>query len=144
MQSSRKPFPLIASALWWSILTVAAFGYATYVNFRVGSSVVGVLILAALFSLTCSLLWFLWSYWRGHDWTRTLVLIGLVLKLVYELFYLFEIHYFPHTPARRALFTLRIGDMLFCAYILFWLFTKEAKQYFRFPRPDWEPTKSTT
>jgi len=65
------------------------------------------------------------------------VRIGLVLKLGIQLFGVFNIRHIPHTLARQALFALLVGDMIFSSYILFWLFTKEAKDYFRFPRADW-------
>lgn len=140
MQSVRKPLPLIASAGWWAVQTISAFIYATYVNFRVGNSPLGMAILTVLLFLTFALLWFLWAYWQGQDWTRILVISGLVLKVAYQIFSLLQVRHLPRSTMSQALFWIRIGDMIFSAYVLFWLFTKEARSYFRFPQ-DWGPTK---
>jgi hypothetical protein len=142
MQPTGKPFPLIASTLWWSTVTVTAFVYATYLNFHLGHSgeekKFDILIQGIVFLVTCALLWFLWSYWQGHDWTRTLVMFGLVVKLGWYAVSAYQLRHFPHSLLRQVLFSARIVDMLFSAYILCWLLTKEARHYFRFPRTDWE------
>jgi hypothetical protein len=127
------------------MLTVAGFVYATYISFHRSSAsgdemFFDMTILAALFFLTCALPWFLRSYWQGQDWTRTFVMIGLVLKVGYHLIYLHPIHHFPHSLGMKILFSIRIVDMLFSVYIFCWLLTKQARRYFASPRIDWEPT----
>jgi hypothetical protein len=130
-----KPFPLIASTIWWSVLTVAAFGYATYVAVTlVGSGEGGILeigILPVLFFVSCSILWFLRSYWQGQEWTRDFVIIGLILKGVYYLYRLARVYHAPNGIG-IVLFSLRIFDLLFSIYVFYWLWTKEARRYFTF------------
>jgi hypothetical protein len=142
MQSTHKPFPLIASTLWWIMQTTAGLVYATYIDFHLGHTGeeknVDLAVLALLFFVTCALLWFLWSYWQGHDWTRTLVMIGLVVKLGYYGVSLYHLRHFPYNLGRQVLFSVRIVDMFFSAYIFTWLLTKEARHYFAWPRTDWE------
>jgi hypothetical protein len=120
-----RPLPLIVSTLWWSALTVLAFAYATYRDVTSGVGLAGTLVLAILFFLTCSVLWFLWSYWQGQDWTRTFVIVGLILKAV---LCLLRISYFY----RGFFFPVRAVDLVFSAYIFYWLMTKEARSYFTF------------
>jgi hypothetical protein len=126
-----RPLPLVVSTLWWSALTALAFAYATYVDIAVGEGLLGMLILAVLFSLTCSVLWFLWSYWQGQDWTRTFVIVGLVLKAALYLSQAFHYYRFPHDIERFS-FWIRAVDFVFSAYIFYWLMTKEARSYFAF------------
>jgi hypothetical protein len=120
-----RPWPLIASTLWWSALSILAFAYATYVDVTSGEGLSGIWILAILFFFTSSVLWFLWSYWRGQDWTRTFVIVGLILKAV---FWLLKARYFY----RGFFFPVRAADLLFSIYIFYWLMTKEARSYFTF------------
>jgi len=120
-----RPLPLIASTLWWSALAVGALAYATYVDVTSGLALVGAPVLAILFFLTCSVLWFLWSYWQGQDWTRTFVIVGLILKAA---LYLLQVNYFY----RGLFFPLRALDLIFGIYIFYWLMTKEARNYFTF------------
>jgi hypothetical protein len=120
-----RPWPLIASTSWRSALAVGAFAYATYVDVTSGLWLVGAPVLAILFFLTCSVLWFLWSYWQGQDWTRTFVIIALILKAVSWLIavaYLYRGFFFP----------VRAADLIFSIYIFYWLMTKEARSYSTF------------
>ena len=120
-----RPVPLIASTLWWSALTVFAFAYATCVDVTSGEGLSGIWVLAILFFLTCSILWFLWSYWQGQDWTKTFVIVGLIVKAV---LWLLQASYLY-----RGLFSpLRAADLIFSIYIFYWLMTKEARSYFTF------------
>jgi hypothetical protein len=136
MPSTHKPLPLIASTFWWATLTVSAFIYGMYMTLLIGGSAFDVAILSLSFCLTFAILWFLWSYWQGHDWTRDFVMIGLVLKLGYELFITLHTRHFPHSVRSQVFLYLRIADMLFSAYIFIWLFTKQAKRYFGLPNLD--------
>ena len=144
MPSTHKPPPLVASTLWWATLAIFAFVYGTYMTFHIGGSAVDVAILTLSFCLTFAILWFLRSYWQGQDWTRDFVMIGLVLKLGYELFITLRAHHFPHSIRSQAFFCLRIADMLFSAYIFIWLFTKQAKRHFDLPNLDADLTDHRT
>jgi hypothetical protein len=142
MQSIGKPFPLIASTLWWSTLTVIAFVYATYINFHLDHSgeekIFDIMIEGIGFLVTCALLWLLWSYWQGQDWTRTLVMVGLVVKLGWYTVSAYHLRQLPHSMGGKFLFSVRIVDIIFSAYIFFWLLSKEARDYFRSPSTHWE------
>ena len=126
-----RPLPLIVSTLWWSALTILAFSYSAYVAVAIGEGLPGILVLAVLFSLTCSILWFLRSYWQGQDWTRTFVIVGLILKAI---FYLRQVSYFHRTEHHMGgfFFAIRAADFIFSIYIFYWLMTKEARSYFTF------------
>jgi hypothetical protein len=125
-----RPVSLVASTLWWSVLTVFAFAYATYVDVTVGAGTLGMLVLVVLFFLSCSILWFLLSYWQGQDWTRTFVIVGLILKALYYLYQAGRAHRFPH--GFDSFLSLRFVDFVFSVYMLYWLMTKEARSYFTF------------
>jgi hypothetical protein len=120
-----RPLPLIASTSWWSALTVLAFAYAAYVDVTSGIWLAGVPALAILFFLSCSVLWFLWSYWQGQDWTRTFVIIALILKAAAWPFAAAYLH-------RGFFFSVRAADLIFSIYIFYWLMTKRARSYFTF------------
>jgi hypothetical protein len=126
-----RPLPVVVSTLWWSALTVLAFAYATYVDVTLGGGILGILILTVLFFLTCSVLWFLWSYWQGQDWTRTFVIVGLILKAA---FYLRQASYFYRTTRCIGGFSppVRAVDLIFSVYVFYWLMTKKARTYFTF------------
>ena len=126
-----RPFPVVVSTLRWSALTAVAFAYATYVDVTLGEGTPGLLILAVLFCLTCSVLWFLWSYSQGQDWTRTFVIVGLILKAVLYLRQALHYYRFPHDLERFS-FYIRAIDFVFSAYIFYWLMTKEGRTYFTF------------
>jgi hypothetical protein len=124
-----KPLPLVASTFWWSALTILAFAYSTYVAVSLGEGITGIVVLTVLFFLTCSILWFLWSYWQGHDWTRTFVIVGLILKALY--YFAGRFGHLAHSV--QGVFSyVRIVDSVFSIYIFYWLFTKEARRYFTF------------
>ena len=126
-----RPLPLIVSTLWWSALTVLALAYAAYVDVTLGEGLPGILILAVLLSLSCSVLWFLWFYWQGQDWTRTFVIVALILKAA---FYLRQIGYFYRMEHHIGgfFFPVRTIDFVFSIYMFYWLMTKEARTYFTF------------
>jgi hypothetical protein len=135
--------PVIASTLWWSILIIAPFAYGVFVTLHASSgegTYFDLAILAMTFFLTCAVLWTLWSYLQGQDWTRTLVLVVLGVKIAYALFRAYHVRHFPRTWQTRAIFTVRVGDLLFSIYMFFWLLTKEARRYFHFPPIHWEST----
>jgi hypothetical protein len=128
-----KPFPIVASTFWWSALTIFAFAYAAYISLVAVSLREGLiltaLILAALLFLTLSILWFLRSYWQGQDWTRTFVIIGLILKALY---YLREAGPFNGHAVGGFFSYMRVVDLVFSIYIFGWLLTKEARWFFAF------------
>ncbi len=129
-----KPFPLIASTIWWSALTMFAFAYATYIALvavGLGEGLIWTaLVLAVFLFLTFSILWFLRSYWQGQDWTRTFVIIGLILKVLY---YLRQAGQFNGLAVGGLFSYIRIVDLVFSVYIFGWLLTKEARRYFALP-----------
>ena len=96
------------------------------------------IVLAVLFFVSCALLWFLCSYWQGQDWTRILVMIGLVVKLGWYMVSAYHLRHIPHSQGGKFLFSARVVDMLFSAYIFFWLLTKEARHCFSAASTDWE------
>jgi hypothetical protein len=130
-----RPLPVVVSTLWWSALTVVYFAYAARAAFALdfdsmeGKIAAGVL--AVLLFLTLSILWFLWSYWQGQDWTRTFVLVGLILKAAYYLRLAGHVRSPGYDFGGQLLF-VRVADCLFSIYIFFWLLTKPARRYFSF------------
>lgn len=127
-----RPMPVVLSTLWWSALTVIYFGYAAFaLDFDSMEGKLATAVLAVLLFLTLSILWFLWSYWQGEDWTRTFVLIGLILKAAYYLRYAGHLRSFEYDLDSYLLY-LRVADFLFSIYIFFWLLTKPARRYFSF------------
>ena len=115
-----RPLPLVLSTVWWSALTILAFAYATYVDVTLGEGLPGILILAVLFFLTCSVLWLLWSYWQGHDWTRTFVIVGLILKaalLLRQASYLYR----TERHVGTFFFLFRAVDFIFSIYIFYFI-----------------------
>lgn len=125
----RKPLPLVASALWWAALSVFAFGYATYVDATLKDGIAGMGILAVLFFLTCSILWFLWSYWQGHEWTRDFVIIALAVEAAFFLYQASRFRRFAHGFKGFAS-GVHVVDFVLSVYIFCWLMTKEARVYF--------------
>jgi hypothetical protein len=130
-----RPLPVVLSTLWWSTLTVIYFAYAArdafVPDFDSMEGKIAAGVLAILLFLTLSILWFLRSYWQGQDWTRTFVLVGLILKAAYYL------RVAPHIrglgyESDSHLFFIRVADFLFSIYIFFWLLTKPARRYFSF------------
>lgn len=131
---SARPLPLVASTCWWVVLTILAFAYSTFVMVRDWNSLDGVLkilpiaVLAVFFLLSCSLLWFLWSYWQGDAWTRIFAIVGLVLKAINYVWHALHLH-----NARFDLVHVAATvDFLFSLYILYWLTTRQARSHFRF------------
>jgi hypothetical protein len=131
--SRMRPVPLVVSSLWWGTLSVVAFAYATYIDLTLNRNSaegkLGMGILAVLFFMTCALLWFLWSYWQGQEWTRAFVIVGLILKALYYLRQAGHIYRFPH-GFEDLLLSLRVLDFVFSIYMLYWLMSKEARSYF--------------
>jgi hypothetical protein len=128
--SHVRPLPVVASALWWSSLTVLAFGYATYIAVTLKDGTPEMWILTVLFFVSCSILWFLWSYWHGQDWTRTFVIVASVVKTAF--FLSRASHFYPRYQHgfEGFLYYVRIIDLVFSIYVLYWLMTKEARRYF--------------
>jgi len=131
-----RPVAVNVSTLWWGGLTVTYLLYGVYIAVAFALSGEGWLLLgvsaAALFFLTGSILWFLWSYWQGQDWTRTFVIVGLVLKLIYVL-YLGHLHHFAFAYNLRSMpFLIAAADVVLSVYIFYWLMTKDARRYFTF------------
>ena len=130
-----RPLPVVVSTLWWSALTVIYFAYVAHEAFALDfDSMEGKLaavVLAVLLFLTLSILWFLWSYWQGQDWTRTFVLVGLILKTVYYLRPAGHLRSLGYEVGSHLLI-IRVADVLFNIYIFFWLLTKPARRYFSF------------
>ncbi len=130
-----RPLPVVLSTLWWSALTVIYFAYAAGDAFVLDfESIEGKLaagVLAVLLFLAVSILWFLWSYWQGQDWTRTFVLVGLILKAVYYLRGAPHVRSLGYDFGSYLLF-IRVADFVISIYIFFWLLTKPGRRYFRF------------
>jgi hypothetical protein len=122
------------SALWWGGLTACYFFHYAYLIVALGFSEEGWLLpgitAGALFLLTGSILWFLWSYWQGQDWTRTFVIVGLVLKVTCVL-YLGHLNHFAYN-VRGFGFRIAAADFVFSIYIFYRLMTKDARRYFTF------------
>jgi hypothetical protein len=127
--------PVVLSALWWSSLTVIYFAYAARdafaLNFDSIEGKLAAVVLAVLLFLAVSILWFLWSYWQGQDWTRTFVLIGLILKAGYYLRGAPHFRNLGYDFGSYLLF-IRVADFVFSIYIFFWLLRKPARRYFSF------------
>jgi hypothetical protein len=127
-----KPLPLVASTCGWAVLTVFAFGCSTFVVVRDWNSQNGVLqilpiaVLAVFFLVSCNLLVFLWSYWRGYAWTRIFAIVGLVLKAMnYR-----RLASHPHGVGLDLVHMAATVDFLFSLYILYWLTNRQARSYF--------------
>jgi hypothetical protein len=124
-----RPLPLVVSVCWWSVLTLSAFAYATFIAARDRRSPEGYLgaaVLGILFFLTCSLLWFLWSYWQGYDWTREFVMIGIAVKVLHYLWRVWHVRW-----VRFALLVVGATlDFVFSQYIFYRLTTRQGRTYF--------------
>jgi hypothetical protein len=129
-----RPVALTVSALWWGGLTAFYLLRGAYIAVVLGFSGEGWLLAgpsaAALLLLSVSIFWFLWSYWQGQDWTRTFVIVGLMLKVMYML-YLGQLHHFAYN-VRSLPFLIAAADFVLSVYIFYWLMTKDARRYFTF------------
>ena len=130
-----RPLPVVVSTFWWSALTVIYFASSARDAFSLDfDSMEGKLalgVLAVLLFLIVSILWFLRSYWQGQDWTRTFVLVGLILKAVYFLREAAHLRGLGYDFGSYLFFVL-VADFVFSIYIFFWLLTEPARHYFSF------------
>jgi hypothetical protein len=128
-----RPLPVVVSALWWAVTTVAVFFYEASLALRLtdgASPFIRFGVLAVPLFVSFAILLSLWSYWQGYYWTRGFAIVILLAKVALNIRFLVHLHAFALDGA-GILVLARLLDFLFSIYIAYWLMTKEAKRYFQ-------------
>jgi hypothetical protein len=123
---SGRPIHLVFSA---GLMVFAEAGAITSAVLRWQSLSHPALGIALSVSLATLLLWF---YWQGSNIARWIVIIGGILDLITALTELLGVPAAwvssePHPTAVKIKYVVQI---CVCAYIVGWLFTKQAQTYF--------------
>jgi len=105
---------------FWNAANIHPRGHATVAGvMHVWETAYAILLVVAFVTL--------WSYWHGKFWARRIVILASLFYL-YEIVHLRNVWRHSHT---RGIMT--IYGAILALYLLWYLFTREAKEWFPWP-----------
>jgi len=129
-----KPFPILASVLWWGASAIFApillgcWQSSESASGKFESPAFTVLLFSFTLCLSFAILVFLRDYWLGHEWARYFAILSVGMGLWRDIRAVLWL--FPNYPRFWALIPLALVEFAFNLYLLEWLLSGKSRDHF--------------